>query len=162
MSVAMVHGYKSSSQLRTFIQFSFLQFKTMKKFEICLILLIVGGAVSALPGPSGFLNTALKPSSAVNYDFWCQDNNIPHDWWFVFPGWCDWTIACWDNHDGRGVSTYFEQCDHGWYFRVGWEGNVVCAPPKPTDVCDDSDLTWPLRPPNGTVNIPTVPTVLDV
>lgn len=169
----MARGYIRSAKSRVSLSL-FLRFlKAMtRKLEVCLILLVAVSAVCAQNRHNGTRPSSLASSSNrrprpqnnrrgprpfdVDYDYWCQDNNVPHDRWFVHPGWCDWAIACWDDNDGQGVITYFEECTTAgtWYFRDGWLGDVFsCDWPFPDEVCEDHQLTWPLCPAPGSTEV---------
>lgn len=128
-----------------------------KKLKICLILLVVLGAVSAQRRPpQNATRTARRPQRPtglarpfVEYDTWCEDNNVDNDRWFVHPWDCAFYIYCWD--EGDGVRTFIDSCGNDeYFFQDDWRGtggdNIYCVDPQGW-VCPNLDIFWPPCPP---------------
>jgi hypothetical protein len=125
-----------------------------KKFEVFLIFLLVLGAVSARrpsngtrsanrPAPPRGISSAGRPFT--EYDFWCEDNNVENNKWFVHPWGCEYYIHCWDN--GNGVETFIDMCeDEGdYFFQDDWRRSIDgidCAQPNGFE-CPFEDIFWP-------------------
>jgi Chitin binding Peritrophin-A domain len=84
-----------------------------------------------------FLSAAVTAND--RYWTWCEDNNIPDDKIFAWPGSCEWYIWC------REGETVVEQCDPegSWIFPGPGNTMGTCDWPEEDAVCDDSPLQWP-------------------
>jgi len=122
------------------------------------------------PPPGNFsLSTARKgtnlPGNARpffnSWDTFCEDNNVPHDTWFIDPNNCENHLVCYDDEDGV-LGTYFLPCPAGQWAVLGPQNtDGDCAWPEPGEICPYDPIFWPpgdmLCPPPGSNELVFLP-----
>lgn len=130
------------------------QIAMLTKTDILMVLIVGAVFVNAIPSPTNFSVSAAnqRPRPPANFrprpfedewDFFCEENNVPPGTWFVHPWTCEWYLGCWEE------GTFFGACEPegAWFFPGPQNGPGTCELPADGAVCVLQNPVWP--PVNG-------------